>query len=236
MSAKILKLIPKLVDKKGGIKLADVVTYLKGRDDADELGDISFASVKKLVIDLFTENKIDLVEYKCPGEDQKPKMFLIPIGTTVTYEDEAPAYVLPEPVMEIKNFLPSALFEGYLIIPSGEGGAAHTLDPYEAFGIWTKMAGESLKPRIFGAVPINLEMKVLLDTVADLPAIPTLEHTTASFPVEEERTIETKQAAAPQDSSASSMTLAQAQELVASLTPTPAGSAVRADTTSAVGT
>lgn len=179
MSDKLKKLIVKIIDKKKGLKLSDLAKYLEGKAASIEgLGDVNFTTVKKAVVELFANAKIDIVEYKVPGEGEKNRVFCIPASSDVTYTETneflasaMPPSVLPEPVTEVQvdSVVPLELFAGYFIL--GNNSSEFTEHSYIAQATFMDMAAKNEDPRLFGAVPLKLEVTALLLTAESLPAV-----------------------------------------------------------------
>jgi hypothetical protein len=165
-SPRLEKLIVRIVDKKSGIKLGDLFKYLEAKAKELDL-EITLTDCKAAATALFSAKKIDLIEYKLPGDGEKNKMFLLPIGCTVVHggeddsstseaEDEvfaqlaeteqAPVLLLPE------------MFQSYHVV--GKDSFVSTEVPEHAKALYLKALGDNEEPRMFGAVPISIECEI----------------------------------------------------------------------------
>lgn len=184
MSDKLKKIIVKIVEKKKGVKLVEIVKYLEGKSEAIEgLGEVNFGTVKSAVTSLFSEGRIDIIEYKLPGEGEKFRIFALPKATVVTYTEtdqaaDAPQFIQPPPVIETQVILPADLFTGYVIIGDNASEFAEQADVAQA--TYMDMAAKNESPRLFGAVPIKLQVTALLETVHAIPVIDVVTETTTT--------------------------------------------------------
>lgn len=164
-SPRLEKLIVRIVHKKNGVKLHDVFKYLEAKAKELDL-EVTLAACKEAATTLFTEKKIDLVEYRLPGEGEKNKMFLLPIGCVVMHggdepqtdssEDEVfaslaaseapPTLLLPE------------MFQTYHVV--GKESFVATELPEHAKALYLKAMADNEMPRLYGAVPISIECEI----------------------------------------------------------------------------
>jgi hypothetical protein len=182
MTDKLKKIIVKIIDKKKGVKLAELAKYLESKTtEIEGLGNVNLTTVKNAVIGLFAEGRIDIIEYKLPGDDEKNRIFCIPKGTSVTYsEHELPEWVAPEPIVEVKTILPTDLFVGFVVI--SDDSADFLDDAVSAQAEFMDKAVKRQSPRLYGAVPITLQIRALLETVQDTGPINVQEVTTVTLP------------------------------------------------------
>jgi len=180
MTDKLKNIIVKIVDKKKGIKLVDLSKYLEGKaTEIKGLGDVNFNTVKSAVISLFSESRIDLIEYKAPGEGEKNRIFVIPMGTDVSYTDQPDPVAPPELVTETKTILPVDMFEGFVVI--GDQSSEFVTDAVEAQASYMAKAGQHETVKLYGAVPIVLTVTPLLDTSALHEPVQAVEETLSYY-------------------------------------------------------
>ena len=147
------------------------------------MGEVNFGTVKSAVTSLFSEGRIDIIEYKLPGEGEKFRIFALPKATVVTYTEtdqaaDAPQFIQPPPVIETQVILPADLFTGYVIIGDNASEFAEQADVAQA--TYMDMAAKNESPRLFGAVPIKLQVTALLETVHAIPVIDVVTETTTT--------------------------------------------------------
>lgn len=183
MTEKLNKIIVKIIEKKKGIKLTEIVKYLEGKtEEIEGLGEVTFGTVKSAVTTLFANGLIDLIEYKLPGEGEKNRIFAIPKNSVVTYTEQSveAEFTPPEPVVETKVVFPADLFAGYVVIGDNSAEFLETAPAAQAYFLEKTTQDDS--PRLYGAVPIRLEVTALLDTVERAMPIQVEETTTITFP------------------------------------------------------
>lgn len=172
--SKLSNLISRIVTKKNGIKLTDVYSYLKGKAEELEI-EVSMQLCKDAATELFTEGKIDLVEYRLPGENEKPRMFLLPVGCTVVHGDDSESdtdadedKVFEEmtDAGEEQMLLSSDMFEAIHVVSTD--AFLSTPSTEQAQAEYLRLLGLGQAPRLFGAIPISLSV-----TVSYLPPTPT---------------------------------------------------------------
>lgn len=172
--SKIEKLIARIVEKKNGVKLTDVYSYLKGKAEELEI-EVSLQICKEAAAKLFTEQKIDLVEYRLPGENEKARMFLLPVGCTVVHGEDAPDEGSDEDQIfaEMANsseepmLLSSDMFETFHVVEANSFLATPSAEQAQA--TYLKLLGEGKEPRLFGAIPVSMSV-----SISYTPPVPTL--------------------------------------------------------------
>ncbi len=192
-AAKLGKLIVKIIEKKKGVKLVDISTYLAtkvGEIEGLEEDDVKFANIRSIVTQLFADDRIDIIEYKLPGEGEKNRIFCIPKDSVVTYTESEDVFAdldagsqqiqLPDPVVEVKTIFPPSMFTGFVII--SDQGADFLEQADAAQADYMDRAGKGENPKLFGAVPIQLQVVAILDSLQAFPSMQVEEVTTVTMP------------------------------------------------------
>jgi len=160
MSATLQKLIVRVVEKRNGIKLNDLFKYLESKS-AELKIEVTSNGCKEAAAALFAEKKIDLIEYKLPGEGEKNRMFLLPIGCTVVHsEDASEDEVFSQLAQETSPtiLLSPDMFQTYHVV--GEESFVATDVPEHAKALYLKALANNEMPRLYGAVPISIECEI----------------------------------------------------------------------------
>lgn len=189
LNANAVKTINDIVVKKGGIKLIDLAKEL-----TSVLGtEIKTGDVKPIVEGMFADKLIDLIEYRTPSAVDKPKMFLIPVGTKVVHgEDDAPeseggAKAVPAEFTDVaasngddelidveteEIILPETMISEYAVLTAD--GIESFVDIEMAQGAYLKAKGEAKdqiearEVKLFGMIPIKFKFQTFLDVPEDL--------------------------------------------------------------------